>query len=131
MSSNQEFISKYEQFFSNWLHANLPKSAYWTLISNIDFIIWDYKTKKFYLVELKTHWNYMRTRQKNLYNMLYRRLSFCNDKGLDSRTFVWCYCITFEGSNFQDWRVRIQGSWIRNKTVDEETLKSTLYYLLN
>lgn len=131
MYSNQEFISKYEQFFSNRLHENLPKSAYGTLISNIDFIIGDYKTKKFYLVELKTHWNYMRQRQKNLYNMLYKRLNFCNDKGLDSRTFVWCYCITFEGSNFKDWKVRIQGTWIRNKTVDEETLKNTLYYLLN
>lgn len=53
-SSNNEFISKYEQFFSNWLFTNLPSSSEGTIISNIDFVICDYKTKKFFLLELKT-----------------------------------------------------------------------------
>jgi hypothetical protein len=54
MSSSPEFISKYEQFFSNWLFASLPSSSEGTIISNIDYVICDYQTKKFFLLELKT-----------------------------------------------------------------------------
>ena len=57
MFFNQEFISKYEQFFSNRLHDNLPDSAHGVIISNIDFVICDYQTKKFIIVELKTKGN--------------------------------------------------------------------------
>lgn len=123
-----EFISKYEQFFSNRLHDNLPKSTEWTLISNIDFIICNYKTKKFIMIELKTHWKRMEQRQKWLYNMLHKRLMKWNN--LDDRTFVWTYLISFIGEDFTD-QVWIKGTDIKRKQIDEETLKSTLYYLIN
>jgi hypothetical protein len=63
MSSN-EFVSKYESFFQNRLFSNLPKSSEGVIISNIDFVICNYKTKKFILVELKTKGNEMKPRQK-------------------------------------------------------------------
>lgn len=124
-----EFISKYEQFFSNRLHDNLPKSTEGTLISNIDFLICNYKSKKFIIIELKTKWNQMQYRQKSLYNMLHKRLMKWNK--LDDRTFEWTYCITFSWETFADSIVYIQWTNIQRKTVDEETLKSTLYYLIN
>lgn len=130
MSSNQEFTSKYEQFFSNWLFANLPSSAEWTIISNIDFVVCDYKTKKFFLLELKTRGNQMKQRQKNLYNMIHKRLWRTN-QGVDDWTFVGSYCICFAWTNFYDGPVTIQGTNIIKKRIDEETLKSTLYMLLN
>ena len=130
MYSNDEFISKYEQFFSNRLFSNLPKSSEWVIISNIDFVVCDYKMKKFILIELKTKWNQMQQRQKNLYNMIHRRLMRTNE-GVDNRTFVWTYCICFEWTNFEDWWVTIEWTNILKKPVDEQTLKSTLYYLLN
>ena len=79
MTSSNEFISKYEQFFSNWLFGNLPSSAEGTIISNIDYVICDYKTKKFFLLELKTRGNQMQPRQKNLYNMIHKRLRRTNE----------------------------------------------------
>jgi len=130
MYSNDEFISKYEQFFSNWLFKNLPKSSEWVIISNIDFVVCDYKMKKFILIELKTKWNQMQPRQKNLYNMIHRRLMKTNE-WVDDRTFVWTYCICFEWTNFEDWWVTIEWTNILKKPVDEQTLKNTLYYLLN
>ena len=129
-SSNGEFTSKYEQFFSNWLFASLPSSAEWTIISNIDYVICDYRTKKFFLLELKTRWNQMQARQKNLYNMIHRRLWRTNE-WVDDRKFVWTFCVQFAWTNFYDWPVTIHWTNIRKKQVDEETLKCLLYQLLN
>lgn len=130
IDKNWEFISRYEQFFSNWLFYNLPKSSEWVIISNIDFIITDYRTKKFFLLELKTRGNQMQTRQKNLYNMIHKRLRRTNE-WVDDRTFVWTYCVQFAWTNFYDGPVTIQGTNIIKKQVDEETLKCILYQLLN
>lgn len=130
MSSSPEFVSKYEQFFSNWLFASLPSSSEGTIISNIDYVICDYKTKKFFLLELKTRWNEMQPRQKNLYNMIHKRLRRTNE-GVDDWKFVWTFCVQFSGTNFYDWPVTIRWTNIRKKQVDEETLKCILYSLLN
>lgn len=129
MSSN-EFTSKYEQFFSNWLFASLPSSSEWTIISNIDYVICDYKTKKFFLLELKTRWNQMKDRQKWLYNMIHKRLWRTNE-WVDDWKFVGTYCVCFAWTNFYDGPVTIQGTHIRKKQGDEETLKCLLYQLLN
>lgn len=125
---NNEFVSKYESFFQNRLFSNLPKSSEGVIISNIDFVICNYKTKKFILVELKTKGNEMKPRQKWLYNMLHRRLMHTNN--LDNRSFEGTYCIRFMGENFSD-PVFIQWTNIKEKRIDEETLKSTLYYLIH
>lgn len=130
MSSNQEFVSKYEQFFSNWLFSSLPSSSEGTIISNIDYVICDYKTKKFFLLELKTRWNQMQQRQKNLYNMIHKRLRRTNE-GVDDWKFVWTFCVQFSWTNFYDGLVTIRGTNILKKQVDEETLKCILYSLLN
>ena len=127
MSSN-EFVSKYESFFQNRLFSNLPKSSEWVIISNIDFVICNYETKKFIIIELKTKWNDMKLWQKQLYNMLHRRLMKTND--LDDRSFQGTYCIRFMGENFSD-PVFIQWTNIKEKRVDEETLRNTLYYLIH
>lgn len=130
MSSNGKFISRYEQFFSNWLFRSLPSSAEGTIISNIDYVICDYRTKKFFLLELKTKGNQMQQRQKNLYNMIHKRLLRTN-KWVDDWTFVGTYCVCFSWQTFQDGPVTIQWTWIIKKPIDEETLKCTLYSLLN
>ena len=129
MSSN-EFVSKYEQFFSNRLFNSLPGSSEWTLISNIDYVICDYKTKKFFMLELKTKGNQMQQRQKNLYNMIHKRLRRTNE-WVDDWKFVWTFCVQFAWDNFYDGPVTIQGTNILKKQVDEETLKCILYSLLN
>lgn len=123
-----EFVSKYETFFQNRLFSNLPKSSDGVIISNIDFVICNYETKKFILVELKTKGNEMKPRQKWLYNMIHKRLMHTND--LDDRSFEGTYCIRFMGETFAD-PVFIQGTNIKEKRIDEETLKSTLYYLIH
>ena len=129
MSSN-EFTSKYEQFFSNRLFSNLPSSSEGTIISNIDYVICDYKTKKFFLLELKTRGNQMQQRQRNLYNMIHKRLRRTNE-WVDDWKFVWTFCVQFSWTNFYDGPVTIQWTNIIKKQVDEETLKCMLYSLLN
>lgn len=112
------------------MFANLPSSTEGTIISNIDYVICDYKTKKFFLLELKTRGNQMKPRQRWLYNMIHKRLRRTNE-GVDDRKFVWTYCVSFAWTNFYDGPVTIEGTNIIKKTIDEETLKCTLYSLLN
>ena len=127
MFSN-EFISKYETFFQNRLFNNLPESSKGVIISNIDFVICNYLTKKFIIIELKTHWKQMESRQKWLYNMLHKRLKY-SDK-IDDRSFEWTYCITFDWEDFLE-PVTIKWTNIKEKQVDEVDLKNILYFLIS
>jgi len=128
MSSN-EFISKYEQYFSNRLHENLPPSSEGIVISNIDFVICNYETKKFILLELKTCWKTMERRQRWLYNMLHKRLMYANN--IDEWKFMWTFLVTFEGKTFQDWSVWIEGSNLKSTYIFDQELKDFIYNLIN
>lgn len=128
MSSN-EFVSKYEQYFSNRLHENLPPSSEGIVISNIDFVICNYETKKFILLELKTCWKTMERRQRWLYNMLHKRLMYADN--IDEWKFMWTFLVTFEGKTFQDGSVWIEGSNLKSTYIFDQELKDFIYNLIN
>lgn len=123
-------ISKYEAFFSNWLFQNLPSSADWYMISNIDFIITNYHSKKFMMVELKTRGNEMKPRQRKFYNMIHKRLN--NSNNLDNYTFVGSVLISFNWDTFNDWNVYMEGTGVDWKVwVDEQIVKHYFKTILN
>lgn len=111
--------TKYEQFLSNWLYEHLPESSEWTLISDIDFIICNYKTKRFMLLELKTRWAEIKKWQRDLYKMLHNRLKASFD---DWWTYMWVHLIKFQWDNFYDWEVTLD--WNR---TNEYELQQFLY----
>lgn len=106
--------SKYEREFSNWLKSMLPKSSEWINISDIDFLIQNYKTKKFLIIELKTKWNEMPFWQKSIYNMLHKRLVFSNKE--DERNYMGMYLLQFSWNNWEDSIVYISWTWMKRKT---------------
>lgn len=123
-----EEVSKYETFFSNWLSENMPPVSNWYFISNIDYLLFNYFTKKFVLLELKTRWNNITEWQKNMYNMLHKRLSATN--WTDWYIYIWTYLITFTWDDFYDWIVSVKWSWINRVNLQEYELKSLLKWLL-
>lgn len=113
--------SKYEFYFSNRLSESLPDSKSWVIISNIDYMIFNYHSKKFMMIELKTNWREMDKRQRNMYNMLHNRFMKTNSQ--DWYEFVWTFLITFAWENWSDWFVFIEWTWTKKRRIDEESLK--------
>lgn len=114
--------TKYEQYISNWFYENLPESSEGTLISDIDFIICNYKVKKFIIFEVKTKWNKIQKWQRDLYSMLHKRLATTNN---DWWEYMWTNLLEFDWTNFYDWDVRL--NWNR---TNEYELQQYLYNLL-
>lgn len=103
--------NKYERFFSNWLFENLPNSDTWMLIMDIDFVLSNYKTKKFCFIELKTRWNEVTYSQKQMYNIIHKRLLRTNWK--DWWKYEWTHLIRFEKDNFDDWYCELNWKFIK------------------
>lgn len=120
--------SSYEIFFSDWLHKNMPSSQEWFSISNIDYVICNYHSKKFIMIELKTYWKEMKLWQKKFYNMIHKRFMATN--WLDWYKFIWTYLITFNQINFDDWFVFIEWTWILRRRINENNLKNFLIDIL-
>ena len=120
--------SKYEEYFSNWLNSNMPKVSEWYFISNIDYLLFNHRSKKFILIELKTQANNLTVWQKNMYNMLHKR--FIATNWTDWYNYIWTYLITFNWANFSDWFVSIKGNLINKNRVEEDELQKILIRLL-
>jgi len=52
--TRKEITGKRSLEFSGWVRENLPKSKTGFMITNQDWIFWNYNTKKLMLVEEKT-----------------------------------------------------------------------------
>lgn len=116
--------TKYEQFLSNWLYEHLPESSEWTLISDIDFIICNYKTKRFMLLELKTRWAEIKKWQRDLYKMLHNRLRASFD---DWWTYTWVHLIKFQWDNFYDWEVTLDWDRVNEYELQQFLFNKLLY----
>lgn len=113
--------NEYERFFSNWISKNLPPSNKWCYVTDIDFYISNYFTKKFMFLEIKTKWKKIDKWQRNMYNMIHRRLS--NNNIRDWWTYVWTNLLEFNWENFYDWKV-----FLNKNEIDEYKLKEFLYF---
>ena len=114
---------RYEFYFNNWLYDNLPPSDKWLVIQDIDFVLQNYKTKRFLIIELKTKGNLLTDCQKSFYNMLHKRLVNSNN---DWYMFVWTYLIEFEWTTFEDWNVYLSWSNQEKTMVFQDSLHEFL-----
>jgi hypothetical protein len=88
-----------ELTFSNWIRNNLPDSSSGFLVSDLDFILYNYKSKKIMLVEVKTRNARMRTWQ----GILFCQLSQWIQKGIsEGWTYHGFHLIRFENTYFND-----------------------------
>jgi len=76
------------------------------LIQDIDFMLSNYKTKKFMFVELKTKWAEVTFPQRQMYNMLHKRLTKTNWS--DGWEYVWTNLIKFY---WEDFNQTVEMNW--------------------
>ena len=100
--------------FSKWIRENLPDSKLGFLVSDLDFILCNYKTKKVMLLEIKTH---------NKEQSLWQKILFANlDKWIMKGIYPnWQYLgfhiIMFENTNFNDGLVFFDNEEITEKEL--------------
>lgn len=93
--------------FSGWIRHNLPDSGKGYLVTDIDFNIFNYKTKDRMLIEVKQHGSQMQTWQRREYEDLARWIG----QGCEKDGWHWhgAHVIVFEGTNCQDGKIFLDG----------------------
>lgn len=85
--------------FSGWIRSKLPDSATGYSASDLDFILWNWKTKKIMFLEIKTRNVLPRKGQEIMFDFLNKWIA----KGIDSEwTYLGFHYIKFEKTNFED-----------------------------
>ena len=108
---------KYEKYMSNWISFNLPSSSNGCVVQDLDFIIQNYKAKKFLLLEIKTKGNQLTYAQRKFYDMLHK--SLIKTELYDWREYIWTHLLKFEWEGFSDWDVTLDWNIITEKELIE------------
>jgi len=109
--------------FSGWVKKNLPDSSTGFMVSDLDFIMYNYKTKDMMLIEIKTRKAKMKTWQRKLFELIDDALK----KGLaEDYLYHGFHCIRFENTGFEDGRVIFD-----NKLSNEQEIKDILSFNAN
>lgn len=120
MPTRPEITGCRDLTFSRWIRGNLPSSDTGCIVSDLDFIISNYKTKRLMLLETKTRNTDLRVWQKRLFKDLdsWIRQGIENDKRW---VYLGFHTIKFENTFFNDGKVYFD---VRETT--EEKLKTAL-----
>ena len=100
--------------FSGWVRENLPNSATGFMVTDIDFYMYNYKTKKHLLVEVKNN----NAPLKKWQSIMYKNLSHWIDSAAkkDGWDFKGFYFIKFVKTSFKD------GVYLNDKISSEEEI---------
>src|SRR4030067_1705791 len=100
--------------FSGWIRQNLPDSATGFMVTDLDFILYNFKTKQIMLLEIKTRNSNIKEWQRNLFNNLNKWIT----KGIDDGwRYYGFHLIRFQKTNFLDGLV-----YFDNTEITEEEL---------
>ena len=115
-----EMTGKRSLEFSRWVKLNLPAPDCGYMVGNLDWMLWNYKTKELWLLEEKT-------RNGTVSEWLTRFMrgvmvpalrEFCANNGIEFKGF---HVITFEHTNPADGR-----TWLDGIEIDAQALKTYL-----
>lgn len=85
--------------FSKWVRENLPDSSTGFSASDLDFVLWNWKTKKVMLIEIKTRGADIKKGQHTMWRLLNKWIK----AGIDNDwNYAGFYLIQFQNSNFSD-----------------------------
>jgi hypothetical protein len=97
--TRQEFLHNRDLSFSGWIRKNLPDSSEGFMVSDLDFILQNWKTKKIMLIEVKTRNAELRSWQYNLFSNLDKWIK----KGIDANwMYLGFHIVKFENTCFDD-----------------------------
>lgn len=101
--------------FSQWIRDNLPDSSFGFMVTDLDFILYNYNTKNLMLLEIKTRNTNLRRWQKNIFNNLSRWL----ESGIDDNwNFLGFNVVKFQNTFFNDGEC-----YLNNQKITEAELK--------
>jgi hypothetical protein len=98
---------------SQWVRENLPDSSLGFLVTDLDFILYNFITKKAMLVEVKTRNAHLKKWQGTIFTQLAKWIKTGIDKEWE---FLGFHLITFENTFFNDGAVYLDGT----KTTEAE-----------
>lgn len=111
--TRQEITNTRDLTFSHWVREKLPDSANGYLVSDLDFILFNYKTRKIMLLEIKTRNTDLKYWQQTLFENLARWI----EQGIDKDwIFLGFHTIKFENTYFNDGAVYFDG--VLNNELD-------------
>jgi hypothetical protein len=97
--TRKEYTGTRDLTFSGWIRNNLPDSDTGFSASDLDFILWNWKTKKVMLLEIKTRMSNPRVGQK----MMWKNINRWMFKGIDDDwLYLGFHLIQFENTSFED-----------------------------
>jgi hypothetical protein len=104
--------------FSSWIGEKLPDSSFGFLVTDLDFILYNWQTKKIMLLEIKTR----NAKLKKWQQIIFFQIAKWIEKGIDKDwIFQGFHIIKFENTFFNDGEV----CW-DNKLSSEEEIKKNL-----
>ena len=119
--TRSEMTGERDLTFSGWVRKNLPDSSTGWVTSDIDWYMYNYKTKKCCMVETKTRNADLTFAQTQMYKNLSKWISEGAKK--DGWDFTGFYIIKFENTWFDDGKV-----FINSKESSEEEIKKILSF---
>lgn len=106
--------------FSHWIRKYLPDSSTGFMVTDLDFIIFNYKTRKIMFIELKTRGAKLQDWQRNCW----RNIAKWVRKGIDDDwTFLGFHLIEFSNTCFTD-----GGCKFDYMDIDEKELQKKLSF---
>lgn len=117
-----EQTSKRSLAFSGWIRVNLPDSSTGYCVTNQDWILWNFKTKKIMLLEEKTHngdinkWFHILI--KNILNPAL--FEYCPKENV---TYLGYHLICFENTGPEDGKIYFD----RKLITKEELIKKLTF----
>ena len=114
---------EHDLFFSQWIRDNLRSSYDNFRVYDLDFIMWDKKTREVRLLELKSYGRDVRPDQKLMLDMFHQQFSLGM---VDGWKYMGTHLIQFERSNFLDGKV-----FLNKKEISEKELIKFLNFETN
>lgn len=105
--------------FSGWIREKLPCSSEGFMVTDVDFILWNYKTRRLMLIEVKQHKAIMKKWQILLYGVLDELLKNGSEKLWPPVNYFGWHCIRFENTDFSDGRCMLNNKLITEKELIE------------
>jgi hypothetical protein len=100
--------------FSQWIRTKLPDSSTGYSASDLDFVLWNWKTNKVMLIEVKTRMAKPRTGQKMMWSLIDKWIR----KGIESDwKYLGFHLVQFENTIFEDGKCLLD-----NKEISEQDL---------
>jgi hypothetical protein len=115
--TRKEITGHRDLSFSRWVRENLPESKSGFMVTDVDFFIYNYKTKKVAIVEVKTHESNIKTWQKIFYKNLVKWIKTgCQQTGWK---FMGIYLIQFQNTCFDDGWCKVNNDFKTQEEVIE------------